>query len=109
MSMQSSKRTKTIHEIQCRNFRHFDNVKFQADVEKIDWDSLYICGDVNICVHLFHMLLKYVTKMLQYRLLKLHERAPPWLNTSYLDAVDNREHWSQKFNKNPCDYHLIKN
>ena len=41
-------------------------------------------------------------------MLKLREFAPPWLNTSYLDAIDAREHWSKKFRKAPTDYHQLK-
>ena len=53
-------------------------------------------------------LIEVCDKHAPYRLLKLHEHAPPWLNTSYLDAVDNREHWCRKFNKRPTEHHLLK-
>ena len=82
---------------------------FNQTLKKIDWESLYTCGDVNVCAHLFRMqLIEVCDKHAPYRLLKLQEHAPPWLNTSYLDAADNREHWSRKCNKNPNEIHLQK-
>ena len=109
VSRKKAQHKRTIKHIKCRNFRHFDALKFQADVECIDWSSIYECTDVNVCAHLFRLyLIDICDKHAPYRLLKLREFAPPWLNTSYLDAVDSREHWSKKFRKTPTEYHLFK-
>ena len=52
------------------------------------------------------MLLSICNKHAPYRSLKLREFAPSWLNTEYLSAVDAREHWCKKFNKNPTPENL---
>ena len=109
VSRKKAQNKRTIRQVKCRNFRHFEPMEFQRDVEKIDWSSIYNCSDVNVCAHLFRFyLLEVCDRHAPYRMLKLREFAPPWLNTSYLDAIDSREHWSRKFRKSPTEYHLIR-
>ncbi len=57
VSRKKAQNKRTIRQVKCRNFRHFEPMEFQRDVEKIDWSSIYNCSDVNVCAHLFRFYL----------------------------------------------------
>ena len=52
------------------------------------------------------MLLDVIDKHAPFRNLKLRDFAPAWLTGDFLTHIDEREYWSSKFAKNPCQYFL---
>ena len=84
--------------IKCRDYRYFDALKYQNELNKLDWTLLAEIDDANVSVNIFQqMLLDMCNKHRPFRNLKLREFTPNWLNTEYLSVVDAREYWSQKF------------
>ena len=76
---------------------------FQQDVEQIDGSPFLLCTDINIAATLFRlMLLEIIDDHCPMQKLKLRYFATAWMNTDFLAHVDEHEHWSSKFKKNPC-------
>ena len=95
--------------IQCRDYCNLDALKYQHDLNAIDWSTILEIDDANVAASTFQqMLLSICNKHAPYRSLKLREFVPSWLNTEYLSAVDAREHWCKKFNKIPTPENLAK-
>ena len=62
--------------------------------------------NVNDAVREFHSkLMSVVDVHAPLNKVKMRLNAPDWINSDYLAHVDEREHWSKKFDKCPCPYH----
>ncbi len=106
-SRKKLKPSKDVKFIECRSYRNFDGMAFQREIDLINWGSVYECVDVDESALLLkNLLLDVVNRHAPVISLKMRLHAPPWITGDYLAHIDEREYWSRKFTKCPCQFHL---
>ena len=92
--------------IECRSYRNFSPALFQQDIDQIDWEPLMNLTDIDALVSEFHQhIIQVVDTHAPTMRIKFRLFAPDWMTSDYLAHVDEREHWSKKFDQCPCPYH----
>ena len=74
-----------------RSYKNFDQAKFLAEVDKIQWWDIYSCSDVDIAVDMFtRKLTDILDEMAPMRKFQLRTKYATWVSKATLDRMKVR-------------------
>ena len=74
-----------------RSYRHYDREQFQDNLANLDWQSLYVCNDIDQAWNIMLEKIRYeIELMCPLKNIKINKQKDPWITNEILELINDK-------------------